>query len=321
MAKLYKIMFVFPPHPEIEKIVRPLVPRGFEIVFVDAGNAAQITEHLADTDFLICVHLNATQLAGAPLLKMVQLQGVGYDGIDRAALKARGIPLCMTVQGTIGGVAEHTILMILALYKRLLEADQSVRDGRWLQNSLRFRCYLLEGKTLGLIGLGRIGREVVKKARGFDVKVVYYDIVRQPADVEKKLGVTYFPLDDLLRTSDIVSVHVPLTAQTKKTLGAREFGLMKPASVFINTSRGPIMDEGALYQALKEQRILGAGLDVFDPEPPKPDNPLLKLDNVVLSPHMATGTRDSMAQKAAAAFENFQRFLRGEPLVDEVKPD
>jgi len=249
----------------------------------------------------------------------VQLQGVGYDGIDRAALKQRGIPLCMTVRGTVGGVSEHTILMILALFKHLLEADQSVRQGRWLSNSLRFRCYLLEGKTLGIIGLGRIGREVVKRARGFDPVIVYHDAVRQPPEVEQQLGVTYLPLDDLLCTSDIVSVHVPLTAQTRKFLGAREFALMKPTAIFINTSRGPTMDETALYQALAQQRIMGAGLDVFDPEPPSADNPLLQLDNVILSPHMATGTRDSMAQKAAAAFENFQRCLRGEQLMHEVK--
>jgi phosphoglycerate dehydrogenase-like enzyme len=316
---VYKITFVFPPHPEIAKIVRPLAPEGFDIVFVDSGNQAELMQHLPDTDFLITVNLNETHLAVAPKLKMVQMQGVGYDGVDRAALKARAIPLCITVPGTVGGVAEHTILMILALYKHLLEADQSVRQGRWLSNSLRFQCYLLEGKTLGLVGLGRIGREVVKRARGFDPTIVYYDVVRAAPEEERKLGVAYLPLDDLLSSADIVSVHVPLTPQTRKFLGAPEFGLMKPTAIFINTSRGPIMDEPALYQALKERRIMGAGLDVFDPEPPKADNPLFQLDNVVLSPHMATGTRDSMAQKARAAFENFQRFLRHEPLLDEVK--
>ncbi len=319
MAQRYKVTFVFPPEPDIQAIVRPLLPEGFDISFVDANNPAELGQQIPDTDFIICANLTRPQIAAARRLRIVQLQGVGYDGIDRAALTERGIPLCITVQGTVGGVAEHTILMILALYKHLLEADQSVRQGRWLSNSLRFRCYLLEGKTLGLLGLGRIGREVVKRARGFDPVIVYHDAVRQPPDVEQRLGVTYLPLDELLRTSDIVSLHVPLTPQTHKFIGAREIAMMKPTAIVINTARGSVVDEPALYQALKERRIMGAGLDVFDPEPPKPDNPLLQLDNVIVTPHMATGTRDSMAQKAAAAFENFQRYLRGETLMHEVK--
>lgn len=321
MPGSYKILYLYDPEPEVEKIVRPFVPQGWEFAFVDPKNKADVARHLPETDFIMGVNLSAADIAAAPRLKMAALHGVGYDKVDRAMLKERGIPVCMTVPGTIGGVAEHTILLILAVYKHLIEADQALRKGVWLSSSLRTSCYLFEGKTLGLIGLGRIARTVVKKARGFEAKIVYHDIVRPSPQVEQDLGVAYLPLDDLLRTADIVSMHTPLTPETDKIMGAYEFSLMKPTAVFVNTSRGGVVDEPALYEALKERRIMAAGLDVFDPEPPKPDNPLLQLPNVIVTPHMATGTRDSMAQKAAAAFENFQRFLRGEPLWDEVRPD
>jgi len=321
MAERYKILYLYEPEPEVEKIVRPYVPKGWDFAFVDPKNKAEVAKHLPDTDFIMGVKLSAQDIAAAPKLKMAALHGVGYDSVDRKALAARGIPLCMTVPGTCGGVAEHTILFILAVYKHLLEADQALRKGIWLSSSLRTRCYLFEGKTLGLVGLGRIGREVVKRARGLDPKIIYCDIYRAKPEVEKQLGITYAPLDDLLRTSDIVSLHVPLTPQTDKFIDARALALMKPTAIFINTSRGGVVDEPALYHALEERRIMGAGLDVFDVEPALVDNPLFRLDNVVVTPHMATGTRDSMAQKAEAAFENFQRYLRGEPLFDEVKPD
>ncbi len=322
MAQRYKIAYCYPPEPEVYKIVRPLVPDEFELIWVNAGDEKAIGEALVDADFLVGVKATAAQLSAARKLKVVQLQGVGYDGVNKeaqAVLKARGIPMCMTVPGTIGGVAEHTILLILALYKHLLEADHALREGRWLSSSLRTRCYLFEGKTLGIVGLGRIGQAVAKKARGFEPVMVYYDIIRQKPEVEQQLGVTYLPLDDLLCTADIVTVHVPLTPQTRKFLGAREFALMKPTAIFINTARGTVVDEPALYQALKERRIMGAGLDVFEVEPTPKDNPLLQLDNVIVTPHMATGTRDSLAQKAIAQFENFQRYLRGEPLMDVIE--
>ena len=231
--------------------------------------------------------ITVEDLAAAPKLRMIQHQGVGHERIDKQALKARGVPLALCPAGTTIGVAEHTILLILAVYKRLVVADTKMRQGTWLQWGLRSTSFELCGKTLGLVGFGRIGQAVAKRAHAFDAKILYHDaFIPTPPAEARAWGVESVGLDDLLRRSDIVSVHVPTTDETRNFMNAARFAQMKRSAVFINTSRGAVVDEPALIRALQDKVIAGAGLDVFEKEPIRPENPLLAMDNVILTPHI-----------------------------------
>lgn len=266
---------------------------------------------LNDADFVIAVTMDAEMIAAAPHVKLIQLAGVGFDRVDILAATRASVPVAQTIEGTIIGVAEHTVLLVLALYKQLLRADASLRQGEWLVWQLRPESYTLDGKTIGILGLGRIGRGVARRLRAFGTEICYHDTVRADHDTEQELGVRYMQQDELLSAADVVTLHLPLMPETRKFFGEREFGLMKPSAVFINTSRGELVDEAALVRSLEEKRIAGAGLDVFDTEPMTKDNPLLKLPNTVLTPHIATGTRDSIIAKTVAACDNFRRVIEG----------
>jgi phosphoglycerate dehydrogenase-like enzyme len=189
----------------------------------------------------------------------------------------------------------------------------NVAGGRWRGNGPAPRLYELSGKTLGIVGLGTIGKKVARLARAFGMAVQYYDIVRLSEDAEDALGVRFRLLRELMQSSDVVSLHVPLNASTRHMIGAGELALMRPTAVLVNTARGAVVDEAALTRALAEGRILGAGLDVFDREPPEPGNPLLGLDNVVLTAHFAGPTWDNHVARFRNAFDNVQRVHRGEP--------
>ena len=184
--------------------------------------------------------------------------------------------------------------------------------GRWRGNTPAPRIYELSNKTLGIVGLGTIGKKVARLAQAFAMNVVYYDIRRLDADAEDALGVRFRLLRELLSGSDIVSLHVPLDHATRGMIGAAELALMQPRAILINTSRGPVVDERAVHAALAAGRLLGAGLDVFDPEPPHAGNPLLQLDNVVLTAHFAGPTWDNHVARFRNAFDNVQRVARGE---------
>jgi phosphoglycerate dehydrogenase-like enzyme len=238
-------------------------------------------------------------------LRLVQLPGVGYDQVNLKVASEAGIPVALSLGGSSDAVAEHTLLLMLAVSRRLVELANSLRSGKWLMWDRRTCCYGLHGKTLGIIGLGRIGREVASRAVAFGMSIQYYDVA--PVD-----GFRLCPLDDLLRTSDIVSLHCPLTAGTRKLMNRERIALMKRGSILINAARGEIVDELALYEAIVANHLAGAGLDVFEKEPPDPSNPLLHMDQVVVTPHVATGTLDSLQAKATFYAENIRRVLAGE---------
>ena len=306
---------------DVYDVIRSQMPSGWSLVTLRGENPQGWLSQILDVDLMIVADwaVTAETVAAAPKLKMVQHQGVGHERIDKAALKARGIPLALCPAGTTTGVAEHTLLLILAVYKRLVVADTKMRQGTWLQWGLRSTSFELCGKTLGLIGFGRIGQAVAKRAHAFETKIVYHDaFVPTPPDDARAWGVESVTLDDLLRRSDIVSVHVPTTDTTRKFMNAARFGQMKRSAVFINTSRGAVVDEAALLAALQNKVIAAAALDVFEKEPISPDNPLLRLDNVIVTPHIAAGTVDALTEKMQAVFANLQRRVRGEPIHDRV---
>ena len=243
------------------------MPAGFRFLVVASQEREELLRLVPEADFLLVATARVDEelLRAAPRLRLVQHQGVGYDNIDVDACRRAAIPVALTPEGTTIGVAEHTLLLILALFRHLLTVDAAVRRGEWPVWSMRSRSVELAGKTVGLIGFGRIGREVARRARAFDTTIVYHDAVRAPASVEAELGAVYMSRDDLLRQADIVSLHVPLTAETRGMIGERELRLMRPHAVLINTARGALVDEQALVRALAEEWIAGAGLDVLAP--------------------------------------------------------
>jgi phosphoglycerate dehydrogenase-like enzyme len=252
--------------------------------------------------------VTASDLRHAPELRLVQCASHGFDGVDLATADELGVTVA-----TIGSsdaekqnVAEQTFALLLALAKQLVPAHNALVNGDWALPRLQTSITELSGKVLGIVGLGHIGREVAKRAAAFDMEVVH-------AEVGAGLA-----LDDLLAMSDYVSLHLPLTAATHHLLDARRLTLMKPTAFVINTSRGALIDQAALNDALRAGTIAGAGLDVFDPEPPPADLPLLTAPNVVLSPHVAGVTRETLVRIAEAAAGNVVGYLRGAPLRDVV---
>jgi phosphoglycerate dehydrogenase-like enzyme len=210
-------------------------------------------------------------------------------------------------------VAEHALMLMLAVSRRVIWQHGNVSGGRWRGNGPAPRMYELFDKTLGIVGLGTIGKKVARLAKAFGMRVQYYDIVRLSEDAEDALGVRFRLLRELLKSSDVVSLHVPLNESTRGMISAGELALLKPAAILVNTCRGPVVDEAALYRALSGGKLFGAGLDVFDQEPPPADNPLLKLDNVLLTAHFAGPTWDNHVARFRNAFDNVQRVHRGEP--------
>jgi phosphoglycerate dehydrogenase-like enzyme len=248
----------------------------------------------------------------APRLKLVQMLSAGYDAVDLEAARRAGVPVCNNGGANAVSVAEHALMLMLAVSRRLISQHANVAAGRWRGNGPAPRMYELNNKTLGIVGLGSIGKKVARLVQGFGMRVVYYDIARLSEDAEDALGVRFRLLRELLSSSDIVTLHVPLDRSTRNMIGAGELALMQPLAILINTSRGPVVDERALHAALSSGKILGAGLDVFDPEPPASGNPLLKLDNVVLSAHFAGPTWDNHVHRFRNAFDNVERVARGE---------
>jgi phosphoglycerate dehydrogenase-like enzyme len=308
----YSVFYLNPgATDDVLEIIRGEMPEGWRLLSAQGNDHAAA---LAESDFILVPGQPVTEqhLAAAGKLLMVQHQGVGYEKVDLAACRARRIPLCLTPEGTTIGVAEHTILLILGLYKQLVTAANGVRAGRWMEWELRSTSFELCGKTVGLIGFGRIGREVARRLLAFDARVLYYDPLVTAA--ENANIVRSESLAALLAASDIVSVHVPVTHQSRNFVNADFLKRMKPSAVLINTARGALVDEPALVEALQGRRIAGAALDVLQQEPPDPKNPLLHLDNVLVTPHIAAGTRDALKTKMRAAFANMVRRTRGEPL-------
>jgi glyoxylate reductase len=254
--------------------------------------------------------VNDDFLDKAPNLGLVARFGVGYDSVDVEACTKRGIHVTHTPGVLSGAVADLTWGLILSQMRGILESDGHVRDG-WAERTRRLPLgHDTEGKTLGIVGLGRIGIEVAKRAQGFDVDVVYYDVYRRE-DLEESMGVRYMELDDLLNASDIVTIHVLLIPSTRHLISAREFELMKEDAIIINTSRGPVIDQAALIEALKKGQIGGAALDVFEEEPLPAGDELAKLENTVLTSHIGSATVETRRKMAEVDAVNVRAFLEG----------
>lgn len=269
----------------------------------------------------IADRIDAAFLDAAPSVRAVSQLAVGYDNIDIEAASARGVIVCNTPGVLTDATADLAFALMLAHSRRLFDGDRALRDGLWGEWSPTFMLSRdLHAKTLGIIGLGAIGTAIAERARGFKMPLLYWSRHRKP-DAEAELGIQWRELAGLLAEADIVSISLALSEETRGLIGEREIALMKPDSVIVNTARGPIIDQEALYRALKEHRIGGAALDVFAEEPLPTDHPLLALDNVVVSPHVGSATVETRTRMTDLAVDNLLAFFRGERPPASVNGD
>jgi D-3-phosphoglycerate dehydrogenase len=295
-----------------KKPLEDLRQAGLELIDMRGSGVAQadFVAALKRADIVLCgndLRVDDALLEKAPELKAIAKQGAGLDTVDVAAATRRGIPVFHTPGANNQAVADHTFAMILCLARRMIYCDRSVREKRW--EHTKIMGLEIWNKTLGLIGLGAIGRCVAQRARGFQMKVVAYDPF-WPEEFAREQGIGRMAVEELLGAADIVSLHAPLTAENKGLINARTLKLMKPTALLINAARGGLVDETALCEALDTGVIAGAGLDVFEEEPPV-DSPLLARDNVVLTPHTAAFTYEGMNNMSVFIVEQIIEFASG----------
>jgi len=302
--------------PGVRDIISSVAGDDFVIRFAETYDAEEQKGLATSADFIL---VGGAQLPGSYIesgkgLRLIQKWGIGVDKIDLDAARRARVPVAITAGANAGPVAELAIGLMLAVYRRIPFADRNLREGRWLKSEMRGWCHQIDGKTVGLLGFGAIARMVAHRLRGFDAEIVYHDV--NPADrvTERALRARLVPFDELIARSDIVSVHTPLTAATRGLLDAPTIGRMKPGAIVINTARGGIVDEAALAEAIRSGHLAGAGIDAFAAEPVGPDNPLLTLDRVVLTPHAGGGVLDNVENVARHALGNMRKVLDGKPL-------
>ena len=299
--------------PDAATAAQEITPSGFELAVV-AARSQEYKDALKDSLYLVGFVdslVDDELFETGPNLKLIQLLSAGYDRADIEAARKAGVPIANNGGANSVAVSEHAVLLMLAVSRQLVRQHTSVAAGNWRGNETP-RVHELRNKTLGIVGLGTIGKKTARLAAAFGMNIIYYDIARLAEHEEDAIGVRFRLLKELLRESDLISLHTPLNDTTRHLIGAEELSLMKESAILVNTARGPVIDEAALYAALTEGKILAAGLDVFDQEPPQPDNPLFKLDNVILSAHLAGPTFESNIARVRNAFDNVQRVARGE---------
>jgi len=290
-------------------------PPPKKVIIEKVRNVDALASLLSDT-------IDAEVFDAAPKLKIVAQMAVGFDNISVQEATKRGIYVTNTPEVLTDTTADFAWTLLMAVARRVVEADKYVRIGQW---KVGWHPTMLQGRdvygaTIGIVGAGRIGYGVAKRATGFNMKILFYDVVPRP-EMEKELGAKSVDLDTLFRESDFVSIHVPLIKETYHLVNAEKLKLMRKTAYLINNSRGPVVDEKALYQALKERRLAGAGLDVFEQEPTPVDNPLLKLENVVVAPHISSASYETRSRMAEMVAENLVAFFEGKKPPNLVNPE
>jgi len=301
--------------PETAALLTQYAPADFAVTVYPASVPDQEKIQLVqDADFLILFpgYLSEPVLRAAKNVKLIQLVSVGFDRMDLKLCRALGIPVANNGGTNALDVTEHTVAMILAFYRRMVAMDANVRAGRWNVIDSGATTYCIDGKTIGIVGLGQIGQRVARLLGAFGANLLYYDPYPPAPSIAHDLKATRVTLEDLFKQSDVVTLHIPLNEGTHNLVNERLLALMKPTALLVNTCRGPVIDEAALTAVLRERRIAGAALDVLEQEPPDPSNPLLQLDNVIFTPHTAGVTRDTWARRGRFIFENLQRVWKGE---------
>jgi phosphoglycerate dehydrogenase-like enzyme len=290
----------------------------YSIVDAHGFSEDRLMAEVADADLLVGDYTGATKITrpivkAAAKLKLIQQPSVGYNHIDIDACREFGIPVANTPGANDTGVAEHTIMLSLACLKKLTLVNAATHEGKWLFDQRReIGVFEINGKTYGLLGMGRTARAVAERLVPFGVRLLYYDIVRLDTEEEKRYQATYASFEEILKTADVVSLHLPLTRETEKIIDASKLALMKPTAVLINVGRGPLVDEAALAEALRNKKLAVAAVDVFSQEPPPGNHPLFGLENAILTPHLAGSTLESAIRIVNMAMDNLSRVIRGE---------
>ena len=298
-----------------------LFPPGYDVAGVELSDP-QAAERLRETEVLVTsgrIALDRALIQRMPNLRFVQTHGVRLDESDHAALADRRSPVARVQGSEAPRVAEHAMLLLLLLSRQCLRRCLDLKQrGEW--RGAGEEAWELAGKTMAILGFGYIGRSVARKAQGFDMRVIAWnrdpDKPRPPAD-----GVEFFPLETVLREADVLCIATPLSSQTRGLINAERLALMKPTAILVNVGRGEIVDQAALIDAVESARLAGAGLDVTTPEPLPPDDPLLKVDRIVITPHYAGGSRDSRPRARSYIYENVARYFRGETPLRLVTPE
>ncbi len=304
-------------------VTEPIHPAGVELLEENGVNVVRLPpgsdedtlrREAPRADALITrggIKVTRAFMGSAPRLKAVGVHGIGCDHVDLEAARDLGKVVLNTPYALTESVAEMAMALMLALTRRVVSADKAVRRGEWNRKYGDLRGVEIAGKTLGIIGMGRIGSAVARRAKGFDVKVVYHDVYRRE-DLEEELGIEYASREEVLREADLISLHVPYTPETRHMVGAEELASMKDGVYIVNTARGRIIDQQALVEALEAGKVAGAALDVFEEEPLDPGSPLTSIDNVILTPHLAASSEEAMRRMAVQAAEGVLKVLNGE---------
>ncbi len=297
-------------------VVRGLLPDGFTIAFAQTNDESEHRDMVPEASVIMAVgtYLTAELIARAPKLKLIQKWGIGVDKIDLAAARRAGVTVAITAGATSIPVSEHALMLMLATSRRLPLAHRSLQEGKWIATELRTVCSMLDGKTVGLFGFGNIARFVAKRLRGFDVKIIYHSRHRVDPHIEAQSQAQYVDFDTLLAQSDLLSLHAPLTPETRQLFNAATFSKMKSGAILINTARGELINETDLVQALTSGQLSGAGLDTFCGEPPSATNPLVHMDQVVATPHSAGGVYDNVPHIVGHMFRNIKQFHQSRAL-------
>jgi lactate dehydrogenase-like 2-hydroxyacid dehydrogenase len=300
------------------------MPGFFDVEFYPKADEEQLAEVCADADVILTSSTNppitAKIISRARLLKLIQLTGSGYNTVDLVAADKAGVPVARIPGQNSQSVAQFAYVLMSLLDRGILEADAETKKGNFEEVREKLRkegSYELEGKVLGILGVGPLGKEMARIGAFFGAHLYYFDIIRLSPEQEKELKLTYVDFETLLKRSDILTLHVPLTQETRKLIGSKELGWMKPTAILINTSRGGIVDEEALLDALRANRLKGAALDAFEPEPIPRGHPFLSLDSelqkrLILTPHIGGATRQAHSRMYQESVDNILRVLRGE---------
>lgn len=296
------------------RILKGTLPSGFSLITLESVTKNELLSKAIHADYILAsgrLPVDKNTVDMAKNLKMVQRTGVGLDTLDLDYLKERRIPVYINQGINSQSVAEHTLLLMLATLRKLPIIHNNLKAGIWDKQKQGVTTCSLYGKTVGLIGVGAIGRAVAQLLGNFDVNILYYDTFRLPREREIELKIEYAPFNDLLVNADIVSLHCPLNDQTQQLIGKDQLSMMKKDSIIINTARGGLIDESALISSLRCGHIKAAGLDVFENEPINSESELLKLNNVVLTPHIAGITYESFYEMMSASIFNIRMFEEG----------
>lgn len=295
-------------------IITEMIPAGFEIIVLKRAVREELLECVAEADYLLAsgrLKIDKQVIDSASKLKMVQRTGVGTDSLDLEYLKKVGIPTYVNKGVNSSSVAEHTIMLMLSTLRNLISLDRQLRDGIWEKQNNGVKTHTLSGKTVGLVGIGEIGKKVATMLCGFNTKTLYYDVFKLPYEDELALGIEYCDFESMLAKVDVLSFHCALTEKTQNMLNEENISKLKASAIVINTSRGELIDERSLIKALKSGKIRSAGLDVYENEPLPGISELAMQENVILTPHIAGVTYEAFKQMMQEAMCNIYHFENG----------